>query len=518
LQYLPVRLFTPIVLIGNDDIACFGEIPMRTTLLCLTVLVFGLSTAFAMDRDEFMQQWAAAEGKAAKVSLAQQAVLDANDIDVIRAIQDKWEEYDSDSALNFFQSLVTEDESAQNLYLMGRLQDSPTDQIDYARRALTIDPEFIYGYRLLGVTYQQNLYRGEEGDEHYTSLKGTFDRDLPVFHQATDILSDNAEAWGYYYDALGYQKDYAAQLKVLETGKELGARWARVQGFTNAYVGLGDYQQALDNLSDMLGIVDSPDGSQADLFEEHLYRYAMALESAGAWAEAVRYFKAYDNDDLKPLATVFLAAAYQHLGKEEAMFGALESALALGFDSAMELQDLSEFESYHGTERWDVIVAAVKENRQKNAPKRREEALANRMDISAPEMAMTKVDGSTVTLADLKGQVVVIDFWATWCGPCRMAMPEIDEFTEKYSGKGVTVISLNVWENVPEKAKKFMSDNEYDMHLMWGEGDVNPTDLFEVTGIPTLVVIDKDGVIRFKEVGYEEGLAEKLGWLADDLL
>ena len=128
------------------------------------------------------------------------------------------------------------------------------------------------------------------------------------------------------------------------------------------------------------------------------------------------------------------------------------------------------------------------------------------------------ITDNTISMDELRGKVVVIDFWATWCGPCRMAMPEIDQFTEDYSDKDVVVISLNVWENVPEKAKAFMVDNEYDMRLMWAEGDVKPTDLFEVTGIPTLVVIDKEGVIRFKEVGFEEGLREKLGWFADDLL
>ncbi len=490
---------------------------MRTTILGLMVFFVALSSALAMDGDEFMQHWSQADGKDAKIALAQQAVRDADDVDVIRAIQDKWKEYDRDSAVEFFQSLLSEEESARNLYLMGRLQEFPMDKIDYARRALTVDPEFIYGYRLLCVTYQQSLYRGDESDDHYASLEQSFARDLPVIRQATDILADNAEAWGYYSDALGYKQDYAAQLTVLNTGKEMGARWARVQAFTNVHVLMGDYQVALDNLDNMLGVGDSPDGSDL-VAEEHLYRYAMALENAEAWDEAVRYFTAYDNEDLKPLATVFLATAYHQLGDEEAMYAALENAVQLGFDSPMELSGMSEFEAYHGAERWAVIEAAVKENRQKNTPKRRAEALAKRMEIVAPELGMTKVDGSTVTLADLNGQVVVIDFWATWCGPCRMAMPEIDEFTEAYADKDVIVISLNVWENVPEKAKKFMTDNEYDMHLMWADGDVKPTDLFEVTGIPTLVVIDKDGVIRFKEVGYEEGLAEKLGWLTDELL
>jgi thiol-disulfide isomerase/thioredoxin len=492
---------------------------MRTTILSLLVLMVFASFVIAIGNDEFEKQWNAADGKDAKLTVAQQAVRDADDIDVIRAIQDTWESYDAASAMAHFESLLSEEESAQNLYLVGRLQATPMAKIDYARRALTVDPTFIYGYRLVVVPYMQNLFNGDEDGEYFDDLKSTITRDIPVIKQATDLLPDSEEAWGYLLRAQSYKDDFAGQLETLAQGKRLEARWASVQAYTNAYVGLGDYKMALQKLDEMLAETIEKGRLEPYLLEEvKMYRYANALENAGAWSEAVRYFSSYDNEELVAMARVYVAAAQVNLGNEKKAFKALQKAIDLGFDSQAELFNMSEFEAFYDEERWTRIVDAVKENRVKSAPKRRAEALAGRMDSAAPELPLLMVDGTSTSLADLKGQVIVIDFWATWCGPCRMAMPEIDEFTEKYADKDVTVISLNVWENVPEKAKKFITDNEYDMQLMWAEGDVKATDLFEVTGIPTLIVIDKDGVIRFKEVGYEEGLAEKLGWFADELL
>ena len=95
-------------------------------------------------------------------------------------------------------------------------------------------------------------------------------------------------------------------------------------------------------------------------------------------------------------------------------------------------------------------------------------------------------------------------------------MPLIDEFVKNHKKDGVRVISLNVWEKGRKKARKFMDDNGYAMELLFGSNDL--TQAFGVRGIPTMVVIDKNGKIRYQESGFHEGMVDNLIWWTDDLL
>ncbi|MCB2211278.1 TlpA family protein disulfide reductase [bacterium] len=491
---------------------------MRTVTLSLMVLLLATMATFAVTLEEFQAQWQEADGKEAKIELTRQALAQIEDLDLIRKIQDKWVDYDRASAMEYFTERLAGEESATNLYLMGRLQTTPVAKIEYARRAITADPMFIYGYRLLAVPYMNNLFDAEEGDEHYAELAASFPIDYPLLKAATEKLPDDGDAWQFLYEAQVYQKDYAAQLETLKRGKEMDARWAGTQGFVNAYVGMGDFELAQEQAAVLVDERIANGRLEPEYRDDMIfYRYSNALDATNSLDEAVRYFSSLEGE-LAATARVYLAATWVRKGSEKKAWKALNEAIELGYDTPGELHGVEELEPLHGTKKWEKALKAVKQNRIDSAPERRAEALADKMDLAAPALPMVGVNGEAVTLADLRGKVVIIDFWATWCGPCRMAMPEINEFTRDYADKDVVVISLNVWEDAAEKAKKFMVEKDYAMELMWATGDEQPTDLFEVTGIPTLVVIDKEGVIRFKEVGYEEGLREKLGWFADNLL
>jgi hypothetical protein len=78
------------------------------------------------------------------------------------------------------------------------------------------------------------------------------------------------------------------------------------------------------------------------------------------------------------------------------------------------------------------------------------------------------------------------------------------------------VISLNVWENAPEKAEAYMREHGFAMRLLYGTDEI--AEAFGVEGIPTLVVIDQEGIIRYREVGVHEGLRENLGWYTEEIL
>ena len=82
-------------------------------------------------------------------------------------------------------------------------------------------------------------------------------------------------------------------------------------------------------------------------------------------------------------------------------------------------------------------------------------AMAATVSGPAPAFKLQSRDGKTVSLADLKGQVVMVNFWATWCGPCRQEMPHLEALYERYNSLGFTLLGVNVEDN-PEGAKKWL--------------------------------------------------------------
>jgi thiol-disulfide isomerase/thioredoxin len=123
----------------------------------------------------------------------------------------------------------------------------------------------------------------------------------------------------------------------------------------------------------------------------------------------------------------------------------------------------------------------------------------------APDFKLTDLDGKEVTLASLKGKVVLLDFWATWCGPCVAAMPTMQKLHDEYQSKGVVVLGVNTWEQMPQAAKDYIAKKNYTYGCLL-KGD-ELAEAYGVPGIPTLVVIGKDG----KVVEIEVGLADPSG-------
>ena len=170
----------------------------------------------------------------------------------------------------------------------------------------------------------------------------------------------------------------------------------------------------------------------------------------------------------------------------------------------------------HGNDTgFDQYVAGLeKASRDKAA-----EEIAKTM-INQPAHAFTlkDLDGKTVSLADLKGKVVIVDFWATWCGPCKASFPGMQLALNKYKDDpNVIFLFVDTWENgdnYSDGVKKFIADNKYTFHVLLDEKNAEGRQAKVVTdygveGIPTKFIIDKDGNIRFRYVGYS-GTPEKL--------
>jgi peroxiredoxin len=119
----------------------------------------------------------------------------------------------------------------------------------------------------------------------------------------------------------------------------------------------------------------------------------------------------------------------------------------------------------------------------------------------APAFSAKDLADHTVSLADYRGQkVVLVDFWATWCGPCRMAMPGLQSVQDDFKGRGLEILSVNQGES-SEQAGAFMKKKGYGFHVLLDADSAIAND-YGVRGIPTIVAVDKTGVVRWIRVGY----------------
>jgi peroxiredoxin len=112
----------------------------------------------------------------------------------------------------------------------------------------------------------------------------------------------------------------------------------------------------------------------------------------------------------------------------------------------------------------------------------------------APDFTLDSLEGPQTKLSALKGNVVILDFWATWCGPCIMAMPELSKYHDELKDKPVKLIGVNVGERKPQVAK-FVKQHKVTFPIVLDTTETT-AESFSVSGFPTTFIIDKEGVIR----------------------
>jgi thiol-disulfide isomerase/thioredoxin len=123
--------------------------------------------------------------------------------------------------------------------------------------------------------------------------------------------------------------------------------------------------------------------------------------------------------------------------------------------------------------------------------------------VPAPGWELKDVNGQPVNFSQFKGKVVVLDFWATWCPPCRSEIPGYVRLQEKYKDQGLVIIGLSMDQEGPDVVKKFMADFHINYPIVMADDSVVQA-FGGVDGIPTTFIIDRTGKIRDKKVGAME--------------
>ncbi len=107
----------------------------------------------------------------------------------------------------------------------------------------------------------------------------------------------------------------------------------------------------------------------------------------------------------------------------------------------------------------------------------------------------------TVNLSDAAGSVVYVDFWASWCGPCRQSFPWMNQLQEKYRSKGLKIIAVNV-DAKSEDARKFLAQNPAEFTVAFDSKGTTPAS-YGVSGMPTSFLIGRDGKVIFRHLGFK---------------
>jgi len=122
---------------------------------------------------------------------------------------------------------------------------------------------------------------------------------------------------------------------------------------------------------------------------------------------------------------------------------------------------------------------------------------------ASPDFTLKSNQGKNLRLEDYRGQVVMLNFWASWCGPCRQEMPLMENIYQKYEPLGFTILAVNVDEDSAD-ADRFLESVPVSFPVLY-DNESKVSEMFEVDAMPTTVMIDRDGNKRFIHRGYKPG-------------
>jgi peroxiredoxin len=125
-------------------------------------------------------------------------------------------------------------------------------------------------------------------------------------------------------------------------------------------------------------------------------------------------------------------------------------------------------------------------------------------NAQAPDFTLRQLSGPNLRLAEQRGRVVLVNFWATWCGPCRVELPHLSRLHDKYRGSGFTLLGVNIDED-PAVARALVGKMGLTFPVLL-DSEKKVVGAYDLNAMPATVLIDRDGRVRHLHRGYKEGV------------
>jgi thiol-disulfide isomerase/thioredoxin len=182
----------------------------------------------------------------------------------------------------------------------------------------------------------------------------------------------------------------------------------------------------------------------------------------------------------------------------------IEPQLIKGVNSPVMLEQLKLI--YQQLNLPEIAFQKIREQNQVLANKKNKEEMMRKYGSEkAPAFTLKDLNGKPVSLLSLRGKVVVLDFWASWCGSCKQSTPIMQELVTRYKeNENVVFLFVDCFERTDAKTtvvntKQFIKEKQYDFNILFATDNIMP-DAYNVSSIPTRFVIDKNGTITFADV------------------